>query len=71
MDLAREHYIPALRFGWLTARPEGWLASPSELAIPDSRRSGARIVSSLLTHGSELAHCHVFVITLRVKDRTQ
>ena len=29
MGLAREHYIPALRFGWLTARPEGWLASPS------------------------------------------
>lgn len=29
MGLAREHYIPALRFGWLTARPEGWLAPPS------------------------------------------
>ena len=30
MGLVREHYTPALRFGWLTARPEGWLAPPSE-----------------------------------------
>jgi hypothetical protein len=30
MGLAHERYTPTLGFGWLIARPEGWLAPPSE-----------------------------------------
>jgi len=71
MGLAREHYIPALRFGWLTARPERWFSSPSG-ADDSGLARFCRENRFLITHMcSELVHRQVFVITPGAKDRTQ
>ena len=71
MDLAREHYIPALRFGWLTARPEGRLA-PLSGADDSGLAKFCRENRFLITHAClELVHCQVCVITPGAKDRTQ